>query len=474
LKTKQDVIRWLGEHADEFIHLADQIWARPELAWEEVFSSRLQADYLESQGFRITWNVAGMPTAFCAEWGSGRPVLGFAGEYDALPGLSQKVQTSPEPVVAGGPGHGCGHNLLGTGCLAAAAAARYWLEANGKPGTLRYYGCPAEEGGGAKTFMARAGTFDDLDAALNFHPDQANYAMKGSNLGIYHLRFRFHGIAAHAGSAPHLGRSALDAVELMNVGVNYLREHVTSDVRIHYAITHGGDAPNIVPAEAEVSYLIRAHQPDTLEQVTERVRKVAAGAAMMTETQMEIIFDSAFSSLLNNHYLADLQYEAMKWIGPIEYTPEELAFAQGINDHYPAGNVEALFKTLRPPAGYAEPLARFRGRALISENFPSLDEGAIRTSSTDVGDLSRVAPLSLLRTTCAPTGAPAHGWGFAAAAGMSIGHKGMLHAARIMALTAVDLLDNPLHIQKAREEFELAMQEMPYHCPMPAEVQPPS
>ena len=261
----------------------------------------------------------------------------------------------------------------------------------------------AEEGGGAKTFMARAGVFTDLDAAFNFHPDQLNFPSKGSNLGVAHIRFRFHGIAAHAGGAPHLGRSALDAVELMNVGVNYLREHLPGDVRIHYTITNGGEAPNIVPSLAEAYYFIRAHLPGQLQSVVERVRQVANGAAMMTETRVEEVFESATSSLLNNHYLADLQYKAMKFIGPIVYSEDEIEFARQVNRQYPTENIGNLFLNLRLPPTVQNRLFELEKKPLIGENFPALDEGIVRTTSTDVGDLSWVAPLSLLRTACAPT-----------------------------------------------------------------------
>ena len=414
-----------------------------------------------------------MKTAFMAQWGSGKPVIGFAGEYDALPGLSQVAAPHRQPVKEGEPGHGCGHNLLGTGCLAAAAAVKSWIRENGFRGSIRYYGCPAEEGGGAKTFMARAGVFADLDAASNFHPDQLNFPSKGSNLGVAHIRFRFHGITAHAAGAPHLGRSALDAVELMNVGVNYLREHLPGDVRIHYAITNGGEAPNIVPSLAEAYYFIRAHLPGQLQSVVERVRKVANGAAMMTETRVEEVFESATSCLLNNHYLADLQYKAMQVIGPIVYSEDEIEFARGINHQYPPENIGNLFQNLRLPSSVKDRLRELEKAPLIGENFPTLDEGCVRTTSTDVGDLSWTAPLSLLRTACAPTAAAIHSWGFAAASGMSIGHKGMLHAARIMTLAAIELFRNTEHLKAIRQEFEKEISKTPYQSPLPDFVQPP-
>ena len=467
MKTKQDVIRWIEDNKELFTRVSDEIWANPEICWKEFKASKLQADYLEAQGFKITWDVASIATAFVAEWGQGYPIIGFAGEYDALSGLSQKNQPVQEPLVEGGLGHGCGHNLLGTGCMATAAAVKAWLEATGTRGKVRYYGCPAEERGGGKTFMARQGAFDDLDAAFNFHPGHLNSPLKGSNVGVNGIIFRYHGTSSHAGSAPHLGRSALDAVELMNVGVNYLREHVPGDVRIHYVITKGGDAPNIVPALAEVWYYIRAHLPNELEDVTERVRKVAEGAALMTDTQVEEIFEDACTSILNNHHLADLQYEAMKIVGPIIFTDQEQAYAKKINDSYAKGTLEGLAKTNHLPKKYM-------GQALVGDNFPALDIDDVFTGSTDVGDLSWKAPVSMLVTTCWPSGAPAHTWGVVATGAMSIGHKGMLHAAKTMAVAALDLYSDPTLLKKVRQEFEKAINEFPYKCPLPDHIQPPS
>ncbi|MEM5774650.1 MAG: amidohydrolase, partial [Anaerolineaceae bacterium] len=377
---------------------------------------------------------------------------------------------------AGQPGHGCGHNLLGTGCLASAAAVKRWLEATGTPGTVRYYGCPAEENTYGKTFMARAGVFDDLDCAFNYHPSSINMASKSSAVGVNDIKFRFHGRTAHAGGSPHLGRSALDAVELMNVGVNYLREHVTENVRMHYAITHGGDLPNVVPAEAEVWYFIRALKPQEMEEVTNRVRRIAEGAALMTETRLEEVFRSACSAVLSNHTLADLQYEAMQLVGDMEFTPEETAYAEKINSGYPPENVENFFamaKQMKASPEITKLVEQYKGVALIPFNLPPLDEERVETGSTDVGDVSQITPLSMLSTTCFPTGTSGHCWGTVAASGSSIGHKGMLHAAKIMAVAAVDCFTRPEVLQKARAEFAKATKDHPYQNPLPAAVQPP-
>jgi aminobenzoyl-glutamate utilization protein B len=470
------VIQWLDDHSGDFTKMADQIWAHPELAFKEFKSSKLQANYLKGHGFSITWEVGGLNTAFMAEWGQGVPVIGFIGEYDALPGLSQAVKSQKEPLVEGGSGHGCGHNLLGTGAVASAVAVQKWLQSSGIPGTVRYYGCPAEEKGSGKVHMVLEGAFDDLDAAFNFHPSDINLPSKGTAVGVSAIYYRFFGRTAHAGSGPHEGRSALDAVELMNVGVNYLREHVKDDVRIHYIITEGGKAPNIVPEEAEVYYYIRAANPDYLAEVVERVGKVAQGAAMMTETRVEVYHEEGCSPVLNNHYLADLQFKAMEVVGPITYTQEEIAFAQAINDAFPGTNsdyIDRQIEFFKPSKEQVAVLDQHRDQPLLGINFPSLDERVIRTGSTDVGDLSQVVPVSMLRTTCGPTGAPGHSWATVAAVGSSIGHKGMMHAARVMALAAVDLFSDPDHLPKIKEEFKRATKGKPYNPPIPAGVKPP-
>jgi aminobenzoyl-glutamate utilization protein B len=467
---------WLDENRSHYIDMADYIWENPELAYEEFKSSRRQADSLEAQGFSITWGSGGLETAFVAEWGEGAPILGFIGEYDALPGLSQKVGTTKEPVQEDAPGHGCGHNLLGTGAVASAVAVRYWLEATGGTGTVRYYGCPAEEDGSGKVFMARDGAFDDLDAALNFHPDGNNMAYKGGAVGVSAVYYRFYGRTAHAGGSPHEGRSALDAVELMNVGINYLREHVKDDVRIHYIITEGGKAPNIVPEEAEVYYYIRAAKPDYLAEVVERVGKVASGAAMMTETRVEVRHEAGCSALLSNHYLADLQFQAMERIGPITYTQEEIDFAQAINDAFPGSNSDYIDKAIeyfKPPPEIEAIFNEHRDQPLVGVNFPTLDASIVATGSTDVGDLSQVTPVSMLGTTCFPTGTPGHSWADVASAGMSIGHKGMMHAAKVMAVTAVELYSDSNHLVKIREEFETKTKGKPYVPPIPERVKSP-
>ncbi len=466
MKTKDDVLAWINENASSFTAISDAIWEKPEPQHREFFASHLQAEFLEKEGFRTTWDIGGLQTAFISEWGAGSPIIGFIGEYDALAGLSQKKQPTAEPIEPGGWGHGCGHNLLGTGGLAAALAVKKWMQASGTPGTVRYYGCPAEENSYGKPFMARAGAFDDLDAAFNFHPHCLNFTCMAKCVGVYDLRFRFHGKTAHAGATPHLGRSALDAVELMNVGVNYLREHVGPYVRMHYTITHGGDLPNIVPDEAEVWYFIRDLDPKEHLDVVNRVRKISQGAAMMTETTVEEVFNAACSSVISNQTLADLQNEAMAYIGPIEFTDAEKQYAQTINEQFPKETIESVWESIYLPR-------EKWGLPLYGENFPSLDVGRIETGSTDVGDVSWITPIAMLNTACMASGTVAHSWAVTAAVGMSIGHKGMLHAAKIMTLAAMDTISKPEVLKKAQDEFRTLTGGKKYHCPMPDDVPAP-
>jgi len=475
-KEKKELLQWLEENTPKFTDMSDQIWANPEISWEEFFASRLQADFLEKEGFSITWDVAEMNTAFIAEWGVGKPILGLIGEYDALPGLSQKNRAVKEAIVEGGPGHGCGHNILGTAGVAAAVAVQKWLQSSGKSGTVRYYGCPAEEGGGGKVFMARAGLFDDLDSALTYHPGDRNASSKSATVAIQSSCFRFKGISAHAGGAPHLGRSALDAVELMNVGANYMREHVLDSTRIQYIITDGGQAANIVPELAEVEYIVRAEKPDYLQKVYERLRNIARGAELMTDTTFEEHDAIAYSSMMSNHVIADLMYEALEFIGPIDFTEEEVAFAQTLNDAFERTNEEYTQEAIdyyKPSAEFKEMLLEHKDVPLLGVNFPAMDAGMVEKGATDVGDLSQVTPTGALSTTCCPTGSPGHSWTNVACGGMSIGHKGMIHGAKALALTAMEMYSDPKYLQAARNEFDKNMGSRKYICPVPDDVKPP-
>lgn len=414
-----------------YTDVARQIWNFAEVGYRESKSSALLADTLSAAGFTIRKGVADIPTAFVASYGTGRPVIAFIGEYDALPGLSQAAVAERRPIAEGAPGHGCGHNLLGTASMAAAIAVKDWMTAAGRTGTVRFYGTPAEEGGGAKGYMVRAGLFDDVDAAVSWHPGQSNDASPASNLAIVSARFRFHGVASHAAAAPDRGRSALDAVEAMDNMVNMLREHVPQETRIHYVITRGGAAVNIVPDFAEVLYAARHPDMRVLDGIWQRIVDAAKGAALGTGTTVDFEMENASYNILPNGYLADLQRRNLQQVGGVKYTAEERAFA------------EALRKTL---AGPLMPLG--------SEETIQPPSETITPASTDLGDVSWKVPTSELTAATWVPGTPAHSWQAVACDGMSIGAKGMMVAAKAMALTGMDLFTGPEHLVKARAEFD--------------------
>lgn len=467
MATHTEVAEWLDEREGRFIGIANQIWENPEVALTETKAAKLQADDLAADGFTITTGIADLSTAFVAEWtqGEGGPVIGFLGEYDALPGLSQDRSPIQNALVSNGPGHGCGHNLLGTASLAAASVLKAWLEHGGLPATVRYYGCPAEETVEGKNFMARAGLFDDLDVALSWHPGSTNTPTAVSSLASDNVKFRFHGRTAHAAANPETGRSALDAVELMNIGVNFLREHTPDSARLHYVITNGGGAPNVVPDDAEVWYFIRSPERHQVNELTERVRKVAQGAAMMTETTVEETFISGIYNLLPNKVLIDLLMKSLDDLGTIDFTTEEKDFARQIAQAYP----EDLRKGVLAAHGLDENLL---DEGVTGDVFPIHGEGEVMMGGTDVADVSWVVPTGQITTACFVLGAPGHSWANTATSGMSIGHKGMLHAAKAMAVAASELIQNPDLIAQAKTEFEASTKGRSYQSPIPAHVKP--
>ncbi len=465
--THADVTEWLEERQSRFVQMANTIWDHPEVALAEYQACRLQREDLRADGFTITGNIGDLPTAFMAEWssGPGGPIIGFLGEYDALPNLSQEREATQHPLVPDGPGHGCGHNLLGTAALAAASVVKAWLQATGTPGTVRYYGCPAEETCEGKVFMARAGAFDDLDLAITWHPNSSNSVWAGSSLAVNNMKFRFRGRTAHAAANPETGRSALDAVELMSVGVNYLREHVIDAARIHYVITNGGGAPNVVPDDAEVWYFIRAPERYQVEELTERIRKVAQGAALMTETRLEENFVSGAYNMLTNRVLSDQLMAALDHLGPMEFTDEEVAYAQEIAGAFP----ESLRRGVLASESLPESLL---DAGLSGDVWPIRDADKVLPGSTDVSDVSWITPTSQVTTACWPLAIPGHSWAITASTGVSIGHKGMIHAAKAMAIAASDFYLDPALRAKARAEFEASTAGRPYQCPIPAHVMP--
>jgi aminobenzoyl-glutamate utilization protein B len=402
-----------------------------------------------------------------AEAGQGGPVIGILGEYDALSGMSQDAGATvcrPSPEITNGNGHGCGHHLLGTASHFAAVAVKTYLEASGQPGTVRFYGCPAEEGGSGKTFMARAGLFDDLDAALCWHPDVYTGVFSRSSLANIQAYFRFTGKASHAAASPHLGRSALDAVELMNVGVNYLREHMPSEARVHYAVTNsGGISPNVVQANAEVLYLVRApHNPEAAA-LYERVCNVARGAALMTETKLEIVFDKACSNLVQNSVLNRVMYKNIERMGAPDFSGDDATQARGYWTSITEDDIAASGKPLGRALREAKPL--FEG---IAQYDPAKEE--LIYGSTDVGDVSWVTPTVQCVTACYAFGTPFHSWQMVAQGKLPAAHKGMVHAAKLIAATAIDLLREPALLDEAKAELVAYRGGKPYQCPIPADV----
>lgn len=425
------VLRELESKRDAYASVAKQIWSFAELGYQEQKSSALLQQQLRDAGFTVRAGVADIPTAFVASWGSGKPVIGIVGEFDALPGLSQAAVPTHAPITAGGAGHGCGHHLFGTASTAAVIAVKQWLASGGKSGTIRFYGTPAEEGGSGKVFMIRAGLFDDVDAVVTWHPGDRNDVSPVSNLANISAKFRFRGASAHAAAAPDKGRSALDGVEAMNYMVNLMREHVPQETRIHYVITEGGRAPNVVPDAAEVYYVARNPDIRTLDGIWERIQNAARGAALGTGTTMSFEVISSVYNVLPNDYLSAIQRRNLERVGGVTYTAEERGFA------------EQLRKTLN------EPMLPLGSEAQVQ---PVRTE--VTYASTDMGDVSwRVPTVQLSAATWVP-GTPAHSWQAVASGGTSIGVKGMMVAARTMTLTAIELLTDPSHVVKARAEFD--------------------
>ncbi|ART55226.1 amidohydrolase [Acidovorax carolinensis] len=456
------------QQAPRTIALSDQIWSLAELRYAEEASVKLHTDGLAEAGFRIQQPVADIPTAFMAEYGEGGPVIGLLGEYDALSGLNQQsgaLQCMPSSDSPGMNGHGCGHHLLGTAAHLAALAVQQHLRTHKLPGRIRFYGCPAEEGGSGKTFMARAGAFTDLDAALTWHPSSHTGIFDQSTLANIQASFVFKGRAAHAANAPHLGRSALDAVELMNVGCNYLREHMPPSARVHYAVTDsGGMSPNVVQARAEVLYLIRAARNIDAAELYERVQNVARGAALMTGCEVDIRFDKACSNLLQNTTLNQVMYTQMQHLGRLPVGEKEREQARQHHATLGASDIEEAGRSLSS-ALRGQVTELFDG---IKDYDPAREE--LLYGSTDVADVSWVTPTAQAWVACYAFGTPFHSWQMVSQGKTSLAHVGMLQAAKILAATAIELLSKPDMLAAARQELQARREGKPYTCPIPAEI----
>jgi aminobenzoyl-glutamate utilization protein B len=467
-----NMLEWIETNQKTFTDLSDSVWGFAELGYKEVRSSRLLIEALKNAGFTLEEGVAEIPTAFVGSYSNGAgPVIAILGEFDALDGLSQECLPYKQPRVNGAPGHGCGHNLLGVAGIATCFALQQMLAAGELKGTVRYYGCPAEEGGAAKSFMARAGLFKDVDICLTWHPDAFNATTWANVLANYRVTFKFHGKPAHAAADPYNGRSALDAVELMNVGVNYLREHMIPDARIHYVIINGGGiAPNVVPAEAASLYSVRAPRTDQLAPLYERVKDIAHGAALMTGTELEIDLNSGMSNLLLNETINTVLQEKLEEVGAPKFSPEDFAFAAEISKTIPPDSLEesAISYGLDAAA-----VAALKGTLLHESVLPPYKAEIVQPGSTDVGDVSWVVPTGQVVTACMALGTPGHSWQIVAQGRMGIGHKGMLYAAKVMAASAMEFMQNPELIRKARAEFDARYAASNYISPIPEGLKPP-
>ncbi len=457
----------IDRHRDDLTGMADRVWGTPELLYQEHQSCAEHTAMLKSKGFRVTETVAGIPTAVMGEAGQGGPVIAILGEYDALPGLSQVAGIAePRELLKGGAGHGCGHNLLGGASLLAACAVKDWLEATGTPGRVRYYGCPAEEGGAAKTFMVRDGAFDGVDAAITWHPDCMTRVADPYSLANTRMDFTFTGRASHAAMAPHLGRSALDAVELMSVGVNYMREHMVQDARIHYAyLDAGGTAPNVVQARAKVRYSIRALKSSDMLALVERVKDIARGAALMTGTQMDSAVYSAVSAMQENLVMDRALQSVLDTLGGVAFDAADRAYAAQIQATLTPEDISVPYRVvaLKPRAD----------TPLCDWVVPLRPGGEIMTGSTDVADVSQVVPLTHLMASTHAIGTPGHSWQITAQGKTPAAHKGMTYAATAMARVVQTLIGDAGLLAAAKAEQAGRLAEEPYVSPMPVAVKAP-
>ena len=444
-KNKQAVIKSVDSREQELIELSDKIWAYAETALEEHKSSKALSDYAKAQGFDVQLGVGELPTAFIASYGSGKPIIGIMGEFDALPGISQKASPIKEPYEEGAPGHGCGHNMFGVGSLGAAIAVKELIEAGKLEGTVRFYGTPAEETIFGKLYMARAGLFDDVDICFDWHPGADIEANTQSSQALIDFTVRFSGQAAHAALDPWNGRSALDGLEFYTTGLNYIREHVEPSVRIHYMIQSGGDVVNVVPEHAQIWTRIRDSKREGMLAVYERVKKIAEGAAMMAEVGYEIKLISGLHEILVNRTGAAALQANLELLGPIEYTAEETVFAKKIQ--------ESTNKEKVGLDGTIKPMRETR------EHPPG--------GSTDVGDISWLVPEISLSATTAPVATPWHSWAVVACGGMSIGHKGMLFSAKALAMTMIDAFENQELRENIWKEFKERKGDYEYEAILP-------
>ena len=462
---------------DSLEKLSDEIWGFAETAFSEHQSVKALTDYLKAEGFTITDHAYGVDTAFTAEFGHGKPRIGILGEFDALSGLSQKAGvTEKDPLVPGANGHGCGHNMLGAGSMAAAFAVKKYLEKKGEGhGTVIFYGCPGEEGGASKAFMARDGVWKELDAAITWHPSDVNQVTSGTCNSCIQTEYIFKGVASHAAGAPEFGRSALDAVEVMNMGVQFLREHMPDSARIHYAITDaGGNSPNVVQPHARVLYMVRSMLAKDALALQARVDKIAQAAAMMTETEVTQQFIDGCSNTVPNKVLEQLLWDNFNEVGVDSYTPEEFDYAKKIMDSYEMKSDKlpgAACDEDEAIRAFVDEKSEHGTRPINDFLIPYHYSEKQRAGSTDVGDVSWLTPTAQINVASFVSKAPGHSWQNVSCGHTSIGHKSVITAGKVLAATAMDLFEKPEVLEAAKAEFEKKTAGG-YYCPVPKDAVP--
>lgn len=465
--AKETVFEYISAAEEQLVDAGRQLWENPELGLHEEQAADLLAGILADAGFDIERGIGDMPTAFAARYGDGGPTIGILGEYDALPGLSQEVAAEERPVEPGGPGHGCGHNLFGTAGVGAALGLKAAIDAGELSGTVVFYGCPAEETLIGKVYMARAGAFDELDAAITWHPGDLSTPTLAASNALNSLQFTFEGAAAHAAGSPESGRSALDAVQLLNTGVEYMREHIADDARVHYSIVEGGDAPNVVPAEATVWYYVRGPERDQVERNTAWLRDIADAAAQMTRTEVSERFLTGCYDFQANEAITGSIWENMQAVGEVPFDDADHELAASIQATVPDTDIEDRLEDV--PEEFA---AEIRKRALYPTPIPAYDADIQNHGSTEVGDVSWIVPTGQFRLASRPVGAPGHSWQVTAANG-DFGLKAIVPAAKVLGGTAYDLMSDPDALAAAVAEFDSEIGADAYETPLPPEAEPP-
>jgi len=476
IQEKQKLLALIDKKAKIYCDLSDQIWGFAETRFSLKKSADALCECLKQEGFTIERGLCGMADAFIASYGTSGPVIGILGEYDALPTMSQMPDVfEKKPLIEGAAGHGCGHHILGAGSVVAAVGFKEYLEQSGGKAIIKYFGCPAEESGSGKAYLARGGAFSGVDAFLTWHPMTETRVWTVSTLANYQVWFHFKGRSAHAAAAPHQGRSALDACELMNMGVNYLREHIIPEARVHYAyIDVGGQAPNVVQASATLLYFIRAPKSSQVKEIYRRIVDVAKGAALMTETSMEVEWDSACAEYIVNEALSDITYKNILELGPVQFTKEE-------NDYFAkyTSQLDAVSKNmLRESVARVfkdesqERINAIASKPILDDIFPYIVTDAVLPGSTDVSDASWIAPTAQFTVSCFPSGIPPHSWQWVASGKSSVAHKALLYAGKVLAMTAMDIVQNPDLLVKAKAEHIKRLGGETYQCAIPSEVKP--